>query len=265
MSENWDFYPCQVEGEPASIMVNLALIDGAPSETMPVCTWLHVQLLEPDDEGFVSSEEFDRMCEIGDFLEAAIRDAPSAMTYAGRCTSGGRRDYYLYAESGIAAESLLSSVMAAFPEYQFETGFRDDPQWRLYKEFLYPAPRSMQLIRNRRVLDALQQEGDPLTQPRPIRHFTCFKADASTQKFRQILRDEGFEIVGSGIRHGTQIIIFERTDPVELLAISQVTIHLRDLANMHGGEYDGWETEVPRIPADGGSDGINTEGSIDEA
>jgi regulator of RNase E activity RraB len=266
MSENWDFYPCRVEDEPASIMLNLGLAKEAPLEMLPVCSWLRVALKSPRPDGLSSSDEFDRLCEIGDALEAAVDEASTQIRYVGRCTCAGRRDFYAYAESGVAAEAVLSSVMAAFAEYEFDTGHREDPQWRLYREFLYPTDRSMQLINNRRVLEALESSGDPLTASRPIRHFVDFDANADLDAFRQALAIGGFEIVGGGVseKTGRQSIVFERTESVDFLHINQLTIQLLDLANSHGGDYDGWETGVRRPVEDAGNDEIRTEGSTDE-
>lgn len=266
MSENWDFYPCRVEDEPASIMLNLGLAKEAPVETLPDCTWLRVALKAPRPDGLSSSEEFDRLCEIGDALEAAVEEASTGLRYVGRCTCGGRRDFYAYAESGVAAEAVLSTVMAAFPEYEFDTGHREDPQWRLYREFLYPTPRSMQLINNRRVLEALEQRGDPLTESRPIRHFVYFDADADTEAFHQAMELAGFRIAGGDTSEesGRRSLVFERDESVDFLHLNQLTLQLIDLANSHGGDYDGWETEVRRPAKGAGNDDENAEGTSDE-
>lgn len=266
MSENWDFYPCRVEDEPASIMLNLGLAKEAPVETLPDCTWLRVALKAPRPDGLSSSEEFDRLCEIGDALEAAVDEASTGLCYVGRCTCAGRRDFYAYAQSGVAAEAVLSSVMAAFPEYEFDTGHREDPQWRLYREFLYPTPRSMQMINNRRVLEALEKSGDPLAESRPIRHFVYFDANAQVEAFGQALAIAGFEIVGGQVdeQTGEQSVVFERNESVDFLHINQLTMQLLDLANSHGGNYDGWETEVRRPATDAGNDENSTEGTSDD-
>jgi uncharacterized protein (TIGR01619 family) len=266
MSENWDFYPCRVEDEPATIMLNLALAKEAPLETLSICTWLRVPLKSPRPDGLSSPEEFDRLCEIGDALEAAVDEASTQLRYVGRCTCGGRRDFYAYAESGVAAEAVLSSVMAAFPEYEFDIGHREDPEWKLYREFLYPTDRSMQLIYNRRVLEALEESGDPLSESRPIRHFVYFDANTQIEAFRQALVIAGFEIVGGGLSEDSdrQSIVFERSESVDFLHVNQLTMQLLDLANSHGGDYDGWETEIRRPAEDAGDDDQNAEGTTDE-
>lgn len=246
MSENWDFYPCRVEDQPASIMVNLALASEAPISNLPECAWLHVQMNNPRDDGLSSSEEFDRLCEIGDAIEAAVADSTSAVRYVGRCTSAGRRDFYAYAESGLVAESLLSGVMSGFPEYRFETGFREDAQWRLYQGFLYPTGHSLQLIYNRRVLEALEKAGDQLNVPRPIRHFARFGDVTGSKAFCEAVGEEGFEILAQDPDNDSPplVVAFERIDSVNFIEINNLTVHLLDLANSHEGDYDGWETEV---------------------
>ena len=260
MSENWDFYPCRVEGEPASIMVNLGLAAEAPLENLPDCVWLHVMMRHPRADGLSSQEEFDRLCEIGDALDDAVAESAQQVKYVGRCTSAGRRDFYAYAESGLVAESLLSSVMTPFAEYEFVTGFQADPEWRLYRDFLYPAPPSLQLINNRRVLDVLQQRGDDLSTPRPVRHFVYFSDSQQAAAFSQAAGENGFGIVSQQPEQtpavdpteddGRHAVILERIDAVDDVTINNVVLELLELANSHAGDYDGWETEVRASPDD---------------
>lgn len=256
MSENWDFYPCRVEDEPASIMVNLGIAAEAPIDAVTDCTWLHVSLKDPRPDGLSSAEEFDRLCEIGDALDAAVRGASTSLRYVGRCTCRGRRDFYTYAESGVVAESILSGMMAAFPEYEFDTGFHSDPQWRLYREFLYPTSRSMQLINNRRVLDVLEKQGDVNGTSRPIRHFAYFANEEHARSFSDSVAERNFEIVSRSADEtsGSHAVIFERSDPTEFVAINNLTLELLDLAESREGRYDGWETQVqnPEAGTDAG-------------
>jgi uncharacterized protein (TIGR01619 family) len=212
----------------------------------------------PQPDGLSSQEEFERLCEIGDALDAAVAESPQEVEYVGRCTSAGRRDFYAYADSGLVAESLMSSVMAAFSEYEFETGFQPDPEWQLYRAFLYPAKPSLQLIKNRRVLDVLQQQGDDLTQPRPVRHFVYFNNSEQAAAFAQAAGEAQFDVVSDdpgraeGEKQNPEAerfgVIAERVDSVDFASISNVVLELLELANSHQGDYDGWETQVQVSP-----------------
>lgn len=246
MSENWDFYPCRVEGEPASIMLNLGLHNEAPVAALPECAWLRITLKDPRPDGLSSSEEFDRLCEIGDALDAAVDSEGSQLSYVGRCTCGGRRDFYTYAQSGLVAEALLSSVMSAFPEYEFDTGFRPDPDWRLYRDFLYPTSRSMQLIQNRRLLDVLEQRGDESRVVRPIRHFADFAQQQQADTFVSEVMERGFAVVSRSVddESARHFVVFEREDAPEFVPINNLTLELLGLAESHNGRYDGWETSL---------------------
>ncbi|MEN0048709.1 MAG: DUF695 domain-containing protein [Bacteroidota bacterium] len=53
--------------------------------------------------------------------------------------------------------------MAAFPKYKFDFGHKPDKEWSGYFNFLYPSPRQMQAIQNRRILEQLEKGGDNLT------------------------------------------------------------------------------------------------------
>ena len=113
--------------------------------------WLRVYMRQPRKDGLSGKEEYGRLCEIEDALTPALANAEIKIAYVGRNTSNGCRDFYFYAANGTQAESCLSMVMVPFPEYEFEVGSRPDPEWRTYREFLYPSPRAYQTIMNSHV------------------------------------------------------------------------------------------------------------------
>src|SRR5690606_41208769 len=107
---------------------------------------------------------------------------------------------------------------------------------------------------------------DPLTESRPVRHFVYFDAGADIEAFRQALAIGGFEIVGGGAieESDRQSIVFERIESVDFLHINDLTMQLLDLANSHGGDYDGWETQVRPPAENAGDDQNDAEGTPDE-
>src|SRR5688572_17352815 len=138
MSDDWDFYFCQVESSPASIFVDLGVRNDAPVAGLTEMSWLRLYMRHPRDDGLSSNEEYARLSEIEDALTAATSSLDGGMAYVGRNTTDGRRDYYFYAVDGTQAESSLSAAMVPFSEYEFETGSRSDPEWSVYFDFLYP-------------------------------------------------------------------------------------------------------------------------------
>jgi uncharacterized protein (TIGR01619 family) len=155
MSEQWDFYPSRVDGEPASIYVDLSHIDEAPRENAPDMVWLRLTMRAPREDGLSSQHEYEVLCDIEDTLVTAVEQADALAYFVGRNTSGGCRDFYFYSDKGHLVESTLGQAMVSFSDYEYETGHRPDPEWSAYVDFLYPTDRDMQLIKNQHVIQVL--------------------------------------------------------------------------------------------------------------
>ena len=139
-----------VDDEPASTYVDLGLAREAPLRHQAYLAYVRVYMRQPRPDGLSSNEEFDALIAIGDALvEQVVSGRPS--TFAGRNTSNGTRDFYFYTADPDGFDSLVETAMAIRPEYQFETGVREDSGWNVYFDFLRPSPDDYQRIMNRRV------------------------------------------------------------------------------------------------------------------
>jgi len=54
MSENWDFYGLQVDGQPASIFVDLGIVQSAPIPSHPAMGYLRLIMRQPREDGLSS-------------------------------------------------------------------------------------------------------------------------------------------------------------------------------------------------------------------
>ena len=66
MSDEWDFYLCQVEDLPASLFVNLGIDQDVPIADLDEMAWLRVYLRQPREDGLSGKEEYGRLSEIED-------------------------------------------------------------------------------------------------------------------------------------------------------------------------------------------------------
>jgi hypothetical protein len=137
--------------------------------------------------------------------------------------------------------------MGGFPDYRFHVEIKDDPQWTLYRELLYPPLDDLQRILNRRVCDQLQKNGDELLKPRVIDHCAYFCETSAQEEFIEYIQEEGFELrvdnFWSGA-HGRCRVEFSRPDIPK--QIDAVTIPLFHKVQELSGEYDGWGCKVVR-------------------
>ncbi|MCC9606541.1 DUF695 domain-containing protein [Blastopirellula sp. JC732] len=246
MSDDWDFFPLLVDDEPASILVDLGLVEEAPIAGLTQMTYLRLYMRSPREDGLSSQEEYERLCEVEDALSAAIEDSEDVL-YVGRNTSGGCRDFYYYAASGTAAESQLSQAMVPFTEYEFETGVQDDDDWSIYFEFLYPDPRQMQFIQNGRVLASLEEAGDKSEIEREVTHWIYFPSADKRAAFVTLATAEGFEVAeqqDDGEGECPFALMMRHVTAVDYSSINNAVLVLFDLAGECEGEYAGWETSV---------------------
>ncbi len=246
MSESWDFYPCQVEGEPASIFLDLGIAQIAPVKTLQHMAWFRLYMNHPREDGLSSQEEYQSLVAVEVAFEAVLKGRDDVV-YVGRNTCSGTRDFFAYIESPSAWEKMVSNVMASFTAYEFETGTREDASWETYFDFLYPSEEDRQRMENRKVLQALEDRGDSLTVAREIHHWANFETQSAADSYVAATKGESFSVVGvsapksSDGRYSVQVV---RSDTPSHECIHEVTLLLFHMAREHGGDYDGWETSV---------------------
>lgn len=246
MSDDWDFYSCRVDDEPASIFVDLGIRRDVPLSGRPYMAFIRLFMRASRPDGLSSQEEFEELIRIEDQVTAALT-AQDAATYVGRNTSGGCRDFYFYARDPSGWSGAVSAALAEFPEYKYESGSRLDEGWATYLDFLYPSPEDMERIQNRRVCDSLRKNGDALSEPREIDHWAYFPDEESRTRFLGAIKPLGFkvrELNRSGNDDRPFGIQFFRIDLPSFGTIDGVTLPLHRAAIEAGGDYDGWETQI---------------------
>lgn len=247
MDANWDFYALLVEDRPASIFVDLALAGRAPLAGATITAYVSVLMRAPRPDGLSSQEEFDDLVAVEHSLEAGVQAQAHAI-YAGRCTTAGCRDFYFYITDPDAFGTAVAKAMAQHPDYRYATEHRPDPEWSVYRDFLYPGARDMQRIRNRRVIAVLEERGDRLDVPRWIDHRAYMPTLAAAEALQVHLFERGFSIDSHADNDDQAVTVdFKRIDrPQE---IEQVVIPVFDAVRSLGGTYDGWGCEVEKDPS----------------
>jgi len=138
-------------------------------------------------------------------------------------------------------------VLQGFPAYDYDAGARPDPEWSTYLGFLAPSEEDRQHIENRRVCEALEENGDTLSAPREIDHWAYFAEPAAREAFVAEATALGFA-VRALIEPDSDLpdigVHLWRTDVPAYESIDDVTLTLFRLAARHGGTYDGWECTV---------------------
>jgi len=248
LSDQWDFYFARVNGEVASMFVDLGLFDASPDDTRPWLLWIWVYLQHPRPDGFPDGDEQPVLGEIENALVTAMQSALDAIQ-VGRITTAGRREFYFYAPAADGFDAALSSALAGFPGYRSDSGAQMDTEWSQYRDFLYPSPMQLLQIRDSHLLETLEQHGDQHEIPRPIVHWAYFKSPKDRDGFLASVEPLGFSVLERSTDDELELPFgasFERVEPIDTAKVHETTSQLWHLAGEFDGTYDGWETSVER-------------------
>ncbi len=203
MSESWDFYFCRVDHRPASIFLDSGIFESTPFRSRPHLAYLRLFFRIDREDGLTSDEESDTLREIEHGLQEELAQHGDRLQYVGHNTTDGSRVFCIDTVNGVWAETVLSSYMTRFPDYEFEAGWQDDPDWSVYLDFLYPDARAQ------------------------------FARRAAAEGFTEASREDGSEPPRP---FG---LVLQKASSVEYGRINDLTLTLYDLAEELGGEFDG--------------------------
>jgi uncharacterized protein (TIGR01619 family) len=247
----WASYFANVNDKLASIALDLDLRGQAPVKSKLHLLWVWVYLRSPKPNGLSDNREFDALAAIEDKLVQALGSACHAVQ-AGRITSNGRRVFYFYGADGINFDASVSLVLNDFPQYRYDSGSQDDPQWTHYLNVLYPSEEDFEKIKNSDVLAALMKHGDTLGAVRDVHHWIYFNTVAQRQHYALKAKELGYKIEGETEREGGQPHPFglqiTRDQGVTPAQIDSAVIELFRLAKQFDADYDGWEAAVVPSP-----------------
>ncbi len=246
MESDWDFYLCQLNGWPASILLDLAYGDSGPISEFDQCLIMRLTLQEAREDGFPTREESERLDELEDALETAWLENKSDTRHVGRVTTHGWRDFFFYCRDPQRVQQQICSVLQAFPDYPPQFAVEPDPEWQIYYGLLFPSDREWQMICNERLLRHLEESGDRPEIQRDVVHWVAFGSQENRDRFVQEVAQRGFQTrllaeSGTDMPYGVEV---SRRQSADRSSIHNVVFTLYDLTKEYDGQYDGWETSV---------------------
>ncbi len=245
-SQSFDFYMAEIDGDPASISLDLGAVEHVPVDDHPLRLALRIAMKRPRPDGLRNSEEFDALAAIEDKLVESIGHELEGW-FVGRVLYRGSADLFFYLPEPNADDEdrLASCVEAAAGDYEITQRIDEDPKWEFYTGFLWPDRASHQAMGNRRVLAQLEQAGDDHELPRTIDHFAYFESPAACKRFAARLREHGFTVdEPEQGEHGAWGLQFHRDDHLADGRIDEITGEILELMGDDDGDYDGWGCPV---------------------
>jgi uncharacterized protein (TIGR01619 family) len=245
--EKWDYYFCKVDDKKGSIYMDFGYKDIAPIKNYSKAYWITLSMNNPRPDGLSSTEESEKLFEIEDGLLIAL-SSHLDYKYVGRLTNDSKRFFYFYVKDTILIDKIVADYMVKYQDYQYELDYREDKNWNIYFDFLYPSPKEHQSLLNRHVIDNLKKGGDKLTKSREVDHWIYFKTAKDRQLFLDKIESDGFTVVDK--RHDKKwgeysySLHIKRVDYVDWSNVDDYVLYLWQIASETNGDYDGWETQI---------------------
>jgi uncharacterized protein (TIGR01619 family) len=245
---DWDTYVTTLNGKtPVSVVVNLALSTKSAQRSRPYVIILRTKVHYPDAVGQPGQEEMQELDSMETHLEAGL-SGHSGAVYVGRFTQRSLREFYFYALDTLDYIHPVREAMMQHPGYDWLCQAKYDRDWTNYFQVLYPSPRDLERIQDRRLVDVLKKKGDHLQDARPIDHYFSFKTKAAREAF---LRDPfltGFQILEMPADPGNgdfpYSLHLNRKDVPDYRFIDKTLLPLWETARKNSGKYEGWETNA---------------------
>ena len=244
--ENWDVYLAQNEKGLASTMINLSLKSEAPIKKMPFLLITGVKYKDCGDDGMPGKKEFENLYKIEDSIENIISEnieSKHAGTYTYSCE---RQEYYYISDTAGIRKKLAAMYKKYFPAYVGYVNIRKDQTWSGYLDFLYPSEEVLEYMLNQKVLANLTKAGDKLEKERVVDHFIFFATEKDQDCFITYATAQHFKVESKEQITGPKPfkLHITRTDKVDAVSITPITLELRKQASRCKGDYNGWETVV---------------------
>jgi hypothetical protein len=234
VDDELDFYPCLVDGAPASIYVNLRY-ESAPAPDADTRYTVAVPIRDLGSHGIGTAEEGELLNAWEEALIARVRE--SGLVYVGRIRNRGIWEAVFYGPGG-QVEAVRSSV--ALDDRTSETRTDYDPSWTYYRDLLLPDAERKQWMDDRRLVQILREQGDVLRSPRQVDHHLRFPSRDRLDAFVKLVELEGF-----AVQAGEELaVLVSRSDSIELDHIHEVVMRLVDLATPLGGFYERWVSPI---------------------
>ncbi len=245
-SEAFDLYLSRMQEHRLSVMLDLGAAPHAPLSSHPMLIRARVRMLRPREDGLRSSSEIEALDSIERRLIELVGNILLGL-YVGRVEINALCDFIFYTpDSPDASADVVQDLLAdVASDYELVTTVELDPDWNLYRDFLWPNPYEYQLMLNRRQVELALTHGHDLDGDVVVDHITLFYRQARAVEAASKLRIAGFEVDEPRrlSREGDPpewSVAFRRADRLDRTHIDGVVIDVLDIILPLEGRYDGW-------------------------
>ena len=154
-----------------------------------------------------------------------------------------------YGPTGLSSAVTVKTGLLSRQTVDLES--RLDPDWLWFDNELALTPLEYEVNRNRPLLQKLGEMGDVAETPRPVDFTFYFEDDSSRQAMLRELGTQGFALNDEGCwmvsddPRPYRFSVFLITS-IKEEKIAQICGDLRDCAERHRADFDGWATPLAR-------------------
>ncbi len=245
MSDHWEFFPCQMGEHKASVFYNHSIRDRINELDLSVCARISVPLRDPRDDGLPCDDEIESLSGFEDSFVDEIERMGGV--YVGRISLNGARHFYAYMDASPAQIDALAAKLTVITGYHAKPTLSEEFDKSTYWHTLYPTKEDWQLMRDLKVIEQLQEEGDRLEAARRIDHLAYFDDVRGADQFKVWLESEGFDVDWASKPDDDEDLLgisFSHACRPVLGDVTQHTYKLFSKAEELGGRYNGWGTTV---------------------
>jgi hypothetical protein len=231
---HYEVFNTSIQGQPAVIKVTLDYQDVAPLTSHPNLLEMLVRINQPTPQGLMTPQEETEI----DALRNEFLQVPNSI-YIGSATLGGLHTSYIYLPANAQLPEDLKSLKVT-QQYSFE--IRPDNNWQYYRELMPTLEESERLANERQLNETYKAVGE-ITQPRKLLNTITGAAEMLTVLQPELI-NLGYQIKEqrkSTVQQGRQDVLFTKVSDLNLDKLTQETIALAKLSQLHQAVYIGWD------------------------
>jgi regulator of RNase E activity RraB len=198
----------------------------------------HAAITEIAPSGMPTPAAFERMKTIEERLIELLAYWKVESWLVGRQTYGGLRELLFQVDAPYLA-GFEDACRAVAGEYE-GTELLPSEGWEYFNRNIAPDEDARGHINNRRVLEALKDNGSDFSQAHVLDHTFLGAADALEEVRRALVERASYRETQRSEEH----IVLSSSKMLEQDAIDKTTRLMRGLAKRYGVTYDGWGTAL---------------------
>jgi hypothetical protein len=241
--EHWDAYMSSWNGMPESILVDMAQMTTAPNKLMP---WLVITGPIVADcggkDGIPNATVLNEMEKVLDATTNMLSGATARRlvgTVTRNCT---RLNYYYVRDTMVVRQAINRMYTNTFAGHQYELKIKHDPDWKIYRTFLYPDSAMQSWMACVKQLSAIR-DTNTIGSKQTVFYDLIFPNAAARNEFALAAERVGYrkesEAVVQGVAPVYEITV-SRTTTVSVDSLLANEALLRNIASPVAGHYRNW-------------------------